>query len=364
MKKTLVFSALLLTTILGLVLLLTPPRSATADGSGVTFPHAIHKDQMECVTCHHATDSEAATDNLVPSPTVCLDCHEESDVKGYWSLPDDGADFSNYVYPAKDRRLYFSHKSHVVGFDMTCMECHVGVEGDDSESMIPSMDLCTRCHNNADATAPIIRSAAKYAKMIPATNQCEACHTTLAGLHPENHRVPNFLQEHGKFAMNGEADRDCAVCHSQSFCQECHTATNDVPRGVEADRFYIDGWPRGEKIDDERALTVQKAHPLGYAYTHGFDARAKSTRCETCHEQESFCAPCHENGFDATGMRIVPQSHQLAGFATVGGGEALNRHGELAEMDIESCVTCHNVEGGDPVCAACHSTGAVKGGMR
>ena len=133
---------------------------------------------------------------------------------------------------------------------------------------------------------------------------------------------------------------------------------------IGSDNFYVNGWPRGEKIDDERVLTVQKAHPFGYTYTHGFDARAKSVRCETCHEQESFCAPCHENGYDATGRRIVPQSHQLAGFALVGGGKAQNRHGRLAMMDIESCVTCHNVEGGDPVCSACHSTGAVTGGMR
>lgn len=361
MKRTLVFASLLLAFATGAALLLTSPRGLTAD-SGITFSHALHKDAVECATCHPAAESALATDNLLPAPSVCADCHDEADVRGYYSL-DDGVDLATYAVPVKDHKLYFSHADHSGTLGMTCLECHVGITEDEGEG-VPSMDLCYRCHNNADVSAPIVRSTADAPKTMLATNQCEACHTTLAGLHPENHRVPNFIQEHGKFAMNGEADRDCAVCHSQSFCQECHTPTNAAPGEITDDNFYVNGWPRGEKIDDERALTVQKAHPLGYAYTHGFDARAKSVRCETCHEQESFCAPCHETGYDATGMRIVPQSHQLAGFALVGGGAAQNRHGKMAIMDIESCVTCHNVEGGDPVCAACHSTGAVTGGMR
>jgi hypothetical protein len=362
MKRTLIFASLLLAFVIGTALLLTSPRHLTASADGIMFSHAIHQDQVECSTCHAALDSDLATDNLLPSPTVCADCHDEADVRGYYSL-DDGVDLAAYVQPVKDNKLYFSHKAHAGMLEMACVECHVGV-ADDQGSALPSMSLCYRCHNNADDSAPIIRSTASDAKVIAATNQCEACHTTLAGLHPASHRVPNYLQEHGKFAMNGEADRDCAVCHSQSFCQECHTPGNAVPGQIGSDNFYVSGSPRGEKIDDERVLTVQKAHPFGYTYTHGFDARAKSVRCETCHEQESFCAPCHENGYDATGRRIVPQSHQLAGFALVGGGKAQNRHGKLAVMDIESCVTCHNVEGGDPVCAACHSTGAVTGGMR
>ena len=361
MKRTLIIASLLLAVTAGAALLLTSTRDLTAD-SGITFSHAIHKDAVECGTCHAAMDSESACDNLLPAPTVCADCHDEADVRGFFSM-DENADLASYTVPVKDHKLYFSHKDHAGTLELGCLECHVGIDEDEGEG-VPAMDLCYRCHNNADASAPIVHSAADAPKTLLATNQCEACHTTLAGLHPENHRVPNFLQEHGKFAMNGEADRDCAVCHSQSFCQECHTPTNAVPSEVTDDMFYVDGWARGEKIDDERMLTVQKAHPLGYAYTHGFDARAKSVRCETCHEQESFCAPCHETGFDATGMRIVPQSHQLAGFALIGGGQAQNRHGKLAVMDIESCVTCHNVEGGDPVCAACHSTGAVTGGMR
>ncbi|MCB2205877.1 cytochrome c family protein [bacterium] len=360
MKKMIILTALVLSAFVGMVFLLTSPRGAQADGGGVMFSHSLHAEMAECDACHgDAAESDLATDNLLPTPSVCADCHDEDDVRSYWSL-DGSADLSVYPMPVNDRKLYFSHKMHVSGMEQECGTCHGAIVADE-DTGIPSMDVCARCHNNADASAPIIRSAADEPMVMSATNQCEACHTTLAGLHPQNHRVPNFTQEHGKFAMNGEASRDCAVCHSESFCQECHTPTNDVPHGVSADEFYIVGSPRGEKIDDENLLTVQKVHSLTYRYTHGFDARAKSTRCETCHEPESFCTPCHQNGYDATGIRIVPQSHQLAGFATVGGGSAMNRHAKLARMDIESCVTCHNVDGGDPVCAGCHE-GVMQGG--
>lgn len=357
MKRYIISIAITLTALAVITLIVSIPRGAEAGDSDVLFSHELHAEMADCSYCHNALESEAATDNLLPAPVTCVDCHDEADVRGYWSL-DEGVDLASYILPVKNRRLYFSHKQHGETLEMECASCHGAILADEDSGM-PDMETCYRCHNNADATAPIRATAADEPMKHAATNQCEACHTTLAGLHPENHRAPNFIQQHGLMAMNGEADRDCAVCHSESFCQECHTPTNDVPGMVTADNFYISGWPRGEKIDDENQLTVQKAHPLTYRYTHGFDARAKTTRCETCHEPETFCTPCHQNGYDATGVRIIPQSHQLAGFVMAGGGEAMNRHGKLAKMDMESCATCHQVDGGDPVCAGCHFSGGM-----
>src|SRR5690606_8834684 len=148
-------------------------------------------------TCHPAAESELATDNLLPKPSMCVDCHDDADVRGYWSL-EESVDLETYARPAKDDRLFFSHKGPAADLEMACVECHVGIEEDVAEG-VPAMALCARCHNNADATAPIVASAAKHPRVISATNQCEACHTTLAGLHPKNHRVPNFMQDHGKF---------------------------------------------------------------------------------------------------------------------------------------------------------------------
>ena len=50
----------------------------------------------------------------------------------------------------------------------------------------------------------------------------------------------------------------------------------------------------------------------------------------------------------------VPASHIGSGFTTLGVGSGGGRHAELARRDIESCMTCHDARGGDPVCITCH----------
>ena len=77
-----------------------------------------------------------------------------------------------------------------------------------------------------------------------------------------------------------------------------------MPSGVTKTQFYLDMYPRGEKMDDGKLMTVQSVHSLTYRYTHGFDARAQSMHCERCHEPETFCQPCHQNGYDGNGARI------------------------------------------------------------
>lgn len=340
-------------------LLTTTPGSVRAGDGTVLFSHATHKDLAECATCHEAAKSESARDNLLPKAEICATCHDAKDVRTYWSLGDD-ADLATTGITAKDKELIFAHAPHLANGGMQCTQCHTGIASDGAA--YPTMETCAGCHNGLENLPPIVPTVGTASSQpFFAGNACESCHTTLVGLMPQNHRTALFSRLHGKTAMNGEADRECGVCHSQSFCQECHTPTNDVPAGVAADRFYLDSWPRARSMDDSRMLTVQTAHSLTYRYTHGFDARAQSSRCATCHDAETFCTPCHRNGYDATGTRIVPQSHQLAGFASVTGGKAMNRHAKLAEMDIAACATCHEVDAGDPVCAICHSTGVVKG---
>ena len=362
MKKHYLFLGLLLVALVSVLVISTSPRGAVADDGTVMFSHEKHKDLAECGTCHAtAATSTRADDQLLPKPEVCASCHEAKDVRGYWSLKDDAA-LDAPVFPVKKSELFFSHQFHLEKGGATCATCHAGIAADKDDEEMPSMETCYGCHNDGQKLAPIEAHAASATKPMIAGRACEMCHTTLAGMTPKNHQTALWTRMHGRYATSGEAERECAACHSQSFCQECHTATNAVPSGVAKDKFYIDTWPRGEKMDDGKLLTVQSAHNLTYRYTHGFDARAQSTHCERCHEAESFCTPCHENGYDGNGARIVPQSHQLAGFSSVTGGKAMNRHAKLAERDLMSCATCHNVDGGDPVCAKCHSTGVVKGG--
>lgn len=363
MKHWYFFLTLALAIIVAAFLIPGQPAAIRAGAGSIAFSHATHKD-ADCGTCHAAATSTSACDNLLPKPEVCAGCHEAADVRGYWSLGETDPLDKDYLQPG-GHQLYFNHAMHAGDLKQSCDACHAGVRKD--EGGMPRMDACSRCHNDGNAVSAAAGGDAggnaggdDAGHATLAFNRCEMCHVTLAGLRPSYHQSTGFRRMHGRWADKGADEEHCAACHSNAFCQSCHEPTNDVPSGS-ATAYYQSAWPRGEKMDDENALTVQSVHSLTYRYTHGFDARAQSSRCATCHEPESFCTPCHRNGYDATGTRIVPQSHQMAGFVTLNGSKALNRHATLAKMDLESCATCHDVDGADPVCAVCHSTGLVKG---
>ena len=48
----------------------------------------------------------------------------------------------------------------------------------------------------------------------------------------------------------------------------------------------------------------------------------------------------------------APQSHEQPDFVMMSNGGGT--HSQLARRDIESCQSCHDAAGQDPVCAQCH----------
>ena len=52
---------------------------------------------------------------------------------------------------------------------------------------------------------------------------------------------------------------------------------------------------------------------------------------------------------------VAPASHLKPNFTTIGVGTGGGEHAILARRDIESCVACHDVQGGDPTCITCHT---------
>lgn len=360
MKRVYFSMAVILVGIVIGATLLTSDTPVSAASGSVTFSHATHKD-LDCSTCHDAAKSSAASDNLLPAPEACVACHDQKDVRSFYDLTEN-ASLSARSVASKDRHLLFSHAGHLVMKGMECKTCHVDILKDGGATY-PPMETCSVCHDNGEGSESHVAPATFAVRT--ATNTCEACHTTLSGLMPKNHRISNFQRVHGQLISLGGPVSSCGMCHSENFCQSCHVPTNLVPpvsgRGT-SDKMKnatVEGWPRAEKMDDAKVLTGQAMHPLTYRYTHGIDARAKTTRCETCHESATFCTPCHQNGYDISGVRILPQSHRLAGFVSITGGKAMNRHGRLAKQDMESCATCHEVDGGDPLCVKCHQGGPI-----
>jgi len=184
------------------------------------------------------------------------------------------------------------------------------------------------------------------------SNNCETCHADLVTLIPDNHLVSDFGREHRRPVKVGEMDVSCQTCHQESFCQDCHTGDQLRSFGAAGGLMSVPGARTAYRVTPKE-LRLQAAHDLNYRFTHAIDARTRIVDCTSCHDRQTFCAECHQAGGGVLQGAIKPQSHFEAGFVTIGAGGG--RHAEMGRRDIESCVSCHDVEGKDPTCALCHS---------
>jgi hypothetical protein len=302
------------------------------------FNHAYHVGEagIACADCHPAAaKSDKAADNLRPTHENCQTCHEEQVNNTCGFCHKDTTDIQAAVQAP--REILFAHQKHVSLQGVECVTCHPGLDKVEyaGPANMPAMATCVTCHNEAKAT-----------------RECAACHTSFANLVPADHLQPNFRIEHRQATRLGGLDAECSTCHQQSFCAQCHAGAPLISLGQSA--------PMGEPSpkategkDSPKQMTLQMVHPMNYRFMHSIDARAKSTECATCHSAEEFCVGCHATE-DKLAPGQVPASHIAAGFTTIGVGSGGGRHAQLARRDIESCVSCHDVRGGDPVCVTCH----------
>ena len=312
----------------------------------IKFSHTFHvKDQsVACEDCHTAVKtSKASSDTLIPNHENCKTCHEEqvSSNCTFCHLTHD-----NIVpIPRPERELVFSHELHVAKQSLKCETCHSGMDtavfaGKDN---MPAMELCMSCHTQQKISA-----------------NCETCHRDFVTLVPEGHLASDFRKDHKKLTRLGMREVSCKTCHSENFCQDCHSGTE--LRGFASTKdLMADPSPRSSTKDNPRQLRLQQVHSLNYRLTHGIDAKSKAFDCASCHEQQTFCVTCHEAGGNITEKKFKPVSHNVAGFTTIGRGSGGGRHAQLARRDIESCAACHDVQGNDPTCTLCHTE---NGGVR
>ncbi len=312
----------------------------------IKFSHTFHvKDQgIACEDCHVSVKaSKLSSDTLLGSHESCKTCHEEqiSNNCGYCHTTPD-----NIVpIPHPERELIFSHELHTTKHEIKCETCHSGLDTVTFASgrNMPVMNTCVDCHSQQKVS----------------TN-CESCHTNFTTLVPDDHLVADFHTNHQKLTRLGIANVTCKTCHTESFCQDCHTGTELQSFSGTRD-LMADPSPRTSTKDSPKQLRLQQVHSLNYRFTHGIDAKSKALDCASCHEQQTFCVTCHEAGGDITQQKFKPESHNIAGFTTIGKGSGGGRHAELARRDIESCMACHDVQGSDPTCTLCHTE---NGGVR
>ncbi|MFO7444855.1 MAG: cytochrome c3 family protein [Ignavibacteriaceae bacterium] len=307
----------------------------------IKFSHSFHAELAECADCHSkAAASTTLKGRLMPDHGDCGTCHdvEDSEQCGTCHYED--------VYEPlvqNENELLFSHSFHVTEQKMECESCHKGFKGADygfqAAQTNPVMADCYSCHND----------------MAAASNACESCHISTVNLLPQSHKDIAFIRTH-KFDAN-DVNADCIMCHdnNNNTCQDCHVASGiDAPNT--ANNFFQPYSPNTFS-DGAKKQNINRVHEFNYRFLHGIDAKSKRAECESCHETTDFCASCHqgENGDYALGG-IMPASHLNRSQFIIGGiGSGGGEHARLAKRDIESCVSCHDVQGADPTCLSCHT---------
>lgn len=264
-----------------------------AASPGLKPVHAVHaKNEIECSVCHaDAESSTRGTDVLLPKKDTCAACHEVQDTAQCGLCHTDVSSPSGYT-PRVVVAQNFPHATHV-SKGMNCAACHTSQLG--LEPVLPDKAGCRTCHVTASQQA-----------------DCRICHAAGEELVPASHG-PQFLQLHAVQASWNQAR--CAVCHTQTDCQECHHGDDIRPR----------------------------THPLDYFFAHSLDARSKETSCRACHQTE-FCSDCH------AAQRLLPSNHSQANWLLPDGGA----HAIEGRFDMESCAACHEAGSSAPTCARCH----------
>ncbi len=311
-----------------------------AKSSIIKFSHKTHVGTVECSTCHTGViNSKTLNDKLLPEKEVCAGCHDVEDEKNC-----NVCHFEDVFEPLQQKisGLYFSHVQHGAKKDDDCLVCHKGIAeveyAEQSPASIPSMETCYSCHN-IEGTA---------------SAECAACHKSTVNLIPVNHQTVDFKKNHKVlFATNTQS---CVMCHTEESCDNCHSGTTSLSSPNLKTDFYTPYSPaNGNSSIKKQQITL--VHDLNYRYTHGIDAKSKTTECTTCHQRETFCVECHNSsGGDYALGGVVPQSHTVKGFIMPGGyGSGGGEHSVLAKRDIERCASCHDVNGADANCIMCHT---------
>jgi hypothetical protein len=311
------------------------------DSTQIKFSHKTHLEGagIGCETCHpNATTSKLASDNLRSVHDNCTSCHEEQ-INNQCDFCHKDPD-NIQAAPPQLREIQFSHEQHVNMKNVQCTTCHMHLNEANyaGPENMPGMAICATCHNDREVS-----------------NACASCHTEVTGLIPPDHLVAGFKKDHKNLTRLGGMETNCITCHTQNFCGECHSPGAVMQFGNGA--LMSDPNPRVFPGTSIPQMTIERAHDLNYRFTHGIDAKSKSSECYTCHSAQEFCGECHEAGDNITSHSFKPAWHLGAGFTTLGVGSGGGRHAQLAKRDIESCVSCHDTQGNDPTCITCHSDG-------
>lgn len=225
----------------------------------------------------------------------------------------------------------FDHDQHryLIFPGSPCVTCHLP----DSPTITPERRACLQCHD------PDFARQVKLPGMV-------------------NTHGPLWGFNHGPFAKNRQLD--CAGCHQQNYCTNCHV------QGPAQEMGKFGG-------------SLLNVHRSDFRVSHPIAARTNPKLCASCHEPAS-CQQCHSDfrrGTSHLGRAASPSHRRVIGplHANPGnlacddchqpGSVAPDRHAwgrdhaREARRSLATCQACH--PSGD-TCLQCHSE-KVPGGI-
>ena len=111
--------------------------------------------------------------------------------------------------------------------------------------------------------------------------------------------------------------RNCLGCHTRTQCLDCHRPNPGDATGY---------------------------HAAGFLTRHPAAAYAREADCSNCHNNQQFCASCHQQSGLVSNGPLNPGYHDANRFFGAG-------HGQAARQSLETCVACHS----ERDCLQCHS---------
>lgn len=210
--------------------------------------------------------------------------------------------------------LTFDHDEHNTYVEIApCTTCHV----EDAFSIVPDKEVCSTCHED-DFAEEVAFSAL-------------------------NTHGPVWAFTH-RPAAKGDA-YDCAACHEQKFCLECHKSGFADEQGSFSNN-------------------MMNVHRSDFQVSHPIAARTDPQLCSSCHEPE-YCSTCH-NTFNRNDLAF--DSHRR-GFTdgTLDGRHAFFDENQCQGCHIDSVLPTHDWSGTHArearknlaTCQACHPDGDI-----
>lgn len=286
----------------------------------------------------------SATLSLGQSSEICLDCHNDQDLK----IERGTKSISLFVNPT-----LFANSIHG---DMDCIDCHIDFDPDDIPHKVGGNIAkveCSECHDTEEFSESIhsernvncfdchtkhdIQESSELTSKGP--ELCLSCH--------KKSSVKNYLSSvHFTEFKNGNENLNCINCHGGSthsiksakltekelhaVCADCHEQT--------VDNF--------EKSLHGKALSKGKYLAPNCITCHGqHNIKSHTDQNSSTYKMNipELCGKCHKDGTKVSELKDIDQKHILSNYSQSIHGDGLFKRGLIVTAVCSDCHASHNI---------------------